>query len=281
VTSPIVVATTFREFRNNENDAIQWMFLWALKRCGVPIELAVTTFGEANVEKNVRTVFPEASIRQAAIPAPYRYSHSEVFETGLAVLERSKANAMLWTTCDVILSRSFVSLLSRLTSESLGLITSHPHTELKDEGGLHDYDIASGFDCLALTRDLALHPKVRTAIGNYRFYDWGIFEHFLIALGASIGAEGHNFSKRGRIIKLENNRVLTKESSAWMAAAWKANAAMLERFLSDEGLSRKYLSLFACHRYFSPARVNWFSPSSWKGYGMELGRRLQKAPTQL
>lgn len=271
----VVVATTFRDFSGSANDSIQWLFLWALRRISsVEIQLVVTTFGEEGVIPAVRNVFPDAIFFQEARIPGHRYSHTAVLANGMRTVRESDASALLWTTCDVIIPGAFIDAIAE---EHLvpTAHTSHPHIELTAKGSMKEYPLASGFDSIAMSRTLALDEGVRRLVEQYRFYDWGMFESFLIAMVKLTGARMLNHARELRIIKLENDRRQTQETVDWLTASWRQNAESFERFLADRSLPRSYFNLYYCHKQFSGSPRSLLSWESACGELEALIRRFQ------
>jgi hypothetical protein len=245
----IIIATTFRDFRGNENDKIQYAFLDSIRKQSVTdYELCVTIFNEKNVEIVLDKCDLPCSFYHSD-PGVFRYSLSMVFSNAIERVKQTSADILLWTTCDIEFPRNFFKVLLR-DKNRFDVFTSHPHFS---NGELSLISIG-GFDCLAFKKELVLKKYFKEAILEYQNFDWGVFEHFLIALSDRGNAKFGNYFGYLNILKHENNRVVTAETALFLNKSWHNNAVTFAKYLKEHGGSDRYFSLDYCHELFRPAR---------------------------
>ena len=62
------------------------------------------------------------------------------------------------------------------------------------------------------------------------------------------------------ISKISNNRSLNNENSSFLVDSWNINYPVLNRYIHDNKLTKKYFNLFYCHRQFKViSRFNYVS----------------------
>lgn len=257
----IIVCTTFRDFNGSENDDIQRLFLQSVaSQTYKTIEFVVTLFGEKNVRREIQKYNFVAHFYNQEI-SDYRYSLSPVLNNAIEYGTNTGQNfILLWTTCDVIYDDNFFQeIVDSLQTNLLG--TSHPHVTyqcVKDFVNTQDAVAAalfSGFDLIFFDSKF-LNPEIREILQTFKFYDWGVFEHFLISLaevkqrsGGRVGLV--NIYESSKIKKIENNRAVTNEPSTFLVQSHERNAVTFNKFLKQFKLSVRYFDLTYCHLKFS------------------------------
>jgi hypothetical protein len=255
----IIICTTFRDFKGNDNDNIQRLFLESLeKQTHQNFELVVTLFGEKNVETEVKKNAICSFFYESKIPGSYRYSQTAIIKNAIKHCEAIASDyILLWTTCDVIYDKDFLLEVNRNCHQNT-LGTSHPHItynniqdfELSNKPSIKN--ISSGFDLLYFDSNLLKNKDVSNAIDKYVNVDWGIFEMFLISLSQlSKDAILVNIFNESKVYKIENNRELTDESKLFLSNSFKHNLKIFEEFLHENNITRKFLILSYCHVKFS------------------------------
>jgi|GEM_PF-1678258 len=254
----VIICTTLRDFTGSENDEIQIRFLESLlAQTYEDIEFIVTLFGEKNVETTVKKYIPNAFFYNGKAD-DFRYSLSEVLNNAIqyAKDKKYKKFSVLWTTCDVLYAPNFIEVCSAHSIKKR-IITSHPHKVvstnnfnidiLQDVSGL-----GSGFDMIYMTSDFLEQEDVQKALSKYIYTDWGIFEHFLIALSRLCkDVRLINVCEESQVKKIENDRQITNDSNSFLMGSHKKNSVVLSRFLTDFGLSTKFFNLIYCHLNFN------------------------------
>lgn len=253
----IILCTTFRDFKGTENDNIQRLFLNSIaSQTYKNFELVVTLFGEKNVQNEVEKYdFP--SCFYSAEVNDCRYTLTSVVNNAIGyAIGAGEDYILLWSTCDVVYDINFFQEIVELPEINL-LGTSHPHVIYKN---VEDYvttqnsltgKLFCGFDLIFFDSSF-LDNEVRNILQNYKFYDWGVFEHFLIAL-AEVKQKNNskvnfiNIYETSKISKIENDRQLTNEPSVFLIKSHERNTIELKRFLSDYKLSYLYFDLTYCH----------------------------------
>lgn len=243
----IVIATTFREFNGSLNDEIQKQFLNSLANQSFSnFTLVVTVFREKNVNRVLRSMNINFKIIISSVPAEKKFSLSHVFLNGLNYALSKNSAGLIWTTCDVVFQEKFLETVSKYLKNNV-MITSHPHV-VKNQNMY--YSINSGFDIIGYGKDILRNPKIHEAIIRYKFYDWGIFEHFLIALGKCVKCHSINLYLKSPVLKIENDREPGNETKNWLEQSWSFNKTTFDSFAKDNNISSLYLSLSYCHLKF-------------------------------
>lgn len=283
----LLYCTTLRDFKGTRNDEIQKLFLKSIANQSYQhFEMVITLFGEQRVEKVVKQ-YGFKSFFYFQEPRGYKYSLSYVL---LNAVNHAKEMGyeryiVLWSTCDIILDPHLLETILKYNQPNM-LGTTHPNLAFRC---LEDYykgenlireELSEGFDFLFFDNYFLNNESVINSIKKYIFYNWGIFEHFLIAL-----AELHenitmmNFYTIANVIKIYNNRKLTKESNQFLADSHSNNLETFRKFLIHNNIKDKYFSLTYCHLKFT-IPVNTlihyltFNKSIYKYYMKLMRRRI-------
>lgn len=274
----IVVCTTFRSFDGSSNDGIQREFLRSLaSQTYSDWELVVTRFGETGVEDALGEADIPFVIRDGE-PGEYKFSLTDVLLNGVAVseLRGPGSSIVLWTTCDVIFpSGLFADIVRRFRRGDSG--TSHPHSiaaSLEDvaTGSVHlayphgrwtPETINEGIDFVYFDADLfAAGTHARKVLADYRFVDWGLFEHFLTGVAELYAGRRLNLWADAPVLKIANDRVASAETTEYFDRSWNRNYIPMRRFLDEHALSHNLLKLHDLHlsyRLAAPARYLWLA----------------------
>jgi len=255
----IIVCTTFRDFKGSENDEIQRMFLKSLENQTYKnFELVVTLFGEKNVQSEVKKFNFKSFFYNSDIENKYRYSLTKVI---LNAIKHSSSNKeenflILWTTCDVIYENNFfATIIKNYKNNVIGTI--HPHItyssilKFNEKNTNKKEQLFSGFDLIYFDKEFLSNHKIKYSFENYIFYDWGVFEHFLIALNElNKSSNMINIYKESKIYKIENDRELTNEPNQFLINSHRLNSITFNKFLDENKITKKYFDLTYCHIKF-------------------------------
>lgn len=260
----IILCTTFRDFTGSENDEIQKLFLQSIaSQTYKNFELVVTLFGEKNVERELEK-YHFATYFYNHEAGDYRYSLTPVLNNAIEYgLGSGKDFVLLWTTCDVIYDDNFFQEIINASQTNL-LGTSHPHATYQclddcvNSCNAIPSNLYSGFDLIFFDSKY-FDKEVRQILQKYKFYDWGVFEHFLVSLAEvkqrrceAVGLL--NIYETSKIKKIENDRKLTNEPSMFLIKSHERNSITLRNFLRDYNLSRLYFDLTYCHLKFRSSK---------------------------
>jgi len=255
----IIVATTFRDFKGTENDELQREFLKSLSyQTYRNFEIVVTLFGEKNVKSEVEKFELDSYFYNSMICENYRYSLTEVVLNAIRhASSRYDSYLICWTTCDVIYDRNFFETIVKHYEDNY-IGTSHPHIifssieEFRNKSPNRKLGLLSGFDVIFFDKKFIENPKVRLSIEKYVFYDWGVFEHFLISLNElSNSVKMVNIYEESKVYKVENNRELTNESNQFLVNSHRRNSKVFINFLEEMNISKEYFDLVYCHLKFT------------------------------
>jgi len=255
----IIVCFTCRDFKGTENDEIQKLFLKSIENQTYKnFEVVVTLFGEKNVRDEVKKFKFDSYFYDSVVDSNYRYSLTKVLLNAIEHASRKYDDyVIVWTTCDVIYdSNFFETIINNYNTNIIG--TSHPHTtfsslmKFKHKEENKNGKLFSGFDLIYFDKEFLEKPKVKSSIEKYVFYDWGVFEHFLIALNElSNNSNMINIYEQSKINKIENVRELTNEPNQFLINSHKLNSSVFNTFLDDNKISNEYFDLTFCHLKFN------------------------------
>lgn len=263
----IVIATTFRDFVGSKNDLIQNKFLESLERQSYKnFTLVVTIFKEKNVKEIVASRNVNAFFVNSNIISGKKFSLSDVVYNGLQYASAYDFSSVLWTTCDVVFPEDFIKIVAE-NSKGNVVLSSHPHVMMAecDHIGSNQNklsSLASGFDLIVYGTSTVKNDKLGQILYNYRFYDWGIFEHFLIATATVLKAKKINLFNIVKLFKIENDRSPGHETVLWLKSCWLENKVVFDRFLQDYSLPTHYYNLVYCHKRFQ--KISWSIYDVWR-----------------
>jgi hypothetical protein len=214
----IIICTTFRDFNGSENDDIQLLFLKSIMEQTYNNYLVVATiFGEKNVESALnQSVAKEKLLIYKSELKDYKYSLTEVVLNGIDAARKFDDSIVIWTTCDVIFEKDFFQNIRNVYRDKLcGII--HPnigyatlsdyYNQIKIIRGLND-----GIDTMFFATNF-FTDTVYDKIMKYKFYNWGIFEVFLVGLSRQFSRNRFNLYGLNKLHKIYNDRVVLNEDN--------------------------------------------------------------------
>lgn len=254
----LYVATTFRDFNDGDNSKIQDLFLSGLmNQTHEDFVLVITIFRELNVEKHIKSNYPNLNVVfHKSNLLDGRFSLSEVFINGLSEAHKVNESILLWTTCDVVFGNDFFKqILNNYQPNIVG--TSHPHKLYSDIEAYESGVISTksspefGIDMLYFDSSLFKSENSKQMINNFKFVDWGIFEHYLVAISTIISKKRINLYNLIQISKILNNRIENNENDEYFINSFQRNKVIFDSFLYFYGSSRKFYSLYFCNKQFT------------------------------
>jgi hypothetical protein len=276
----ILICTTFREFNGDSNDAIQHLFLDSLKKQTYSNwELIVTVFSEKNIKKTLDELhIPNKVFHDSS--NDYRFSLTEVFLNGINSIEGINKNIILWTTCDVIFDDNlFAEIIKNYAENICG--SSHPHVHFETLEDLRSgknlkQRPSDGIDTIFFDANIFLKEENQKTIRNYKNTNWGLFEHFLTAVGKMTSSSMINLWGVSNIRKIFNDRKLNNENSTYLKSSWSDNLIVLNRYLENNNLTKKYLDLLYCHQQFDIKIKYKYILKFWKFYIQNFCKKMSK-----
>ena len=249
----VYIATTFREFDGSENDRIQRLFLDRLsseRYCKLRVK--VTTFGEKRVAEVLQQYNIDCDITEEA-PFDYRFSLTQVLSNAINNENFDKEDLVIWTTCDVIFSDDFflkASIANNAARANISFI-SHPHlickdTESLDKGIYEKNGPADGIDFVGFS-GAKIDKVFKQDIANNFFSDWGIFEHFLVAVAVKNNFTRINLYEQAPAKKICNDREVNNEDDRYFRMSINKNWPVFNHFLEQSSLSCQFYSLVYCN----------------------------------
>lgn len=183
-----------------------------------------------------------------------RFSLTEVLLNSINTIKNKNEAIIVWTTCDVLFDKNFFQeIINHYQQDFCG--TSHPHLTYSNLHSLKNNKQfrqipAEGIDTIFFDANIFNNEHNKQIIQKYYFKNWGIFEHFLIAFGKKYSAKMINLWNVVNILKIQNNRILNKESDLFFTESLNYNNPIFYKFIKEEKINKKYKRLFYCHRQF-------------------------------
>lgn len=255
----IYIAVTFREFDGSENDKIQVLFLKSLMEQSYQnFELIVTTFEEKTVKDKLNSLSISSRIYEEK-KLNYRFSLTKVLDNAIHYADvecPDKNYFIIWTTCDIVFEDNFLENVYRLNklSKSKASIISHPHLIHQNVDDLiaEKYVIHGpndGIDYIGFSGKLITN-NFKLDISKYFYSDWGVFEHYLVAMSVKYNFDRLNIFEISKGRKIANDRIVNNENEQYFAMSLNKNWPVFKTFLNDSNLSREYFSLAYCNLKF-------------------------------
>ena len=251
----ILVGVTFRDFSGTDNDKIQKLFLESINnQTYVDWKLVVTVFNEKFVQQEVDKIVSNAVYYDNGPIDGHKFSLTDVLANTINESKKVDMSVILWTTCDVIFEPNFFQKITDNYSKNFFAV-SHPHITFSsiDDLGSNNYitsSINTGMDLIIMDGEIFKSAENFKIICKYKFYDWGIFEHFLVGFSQLFQSQKINLFGISNISKIENDRVVNNETNTWLLNCWLKNKVVLDRFISEYKLSRHLDNLTYCHSQF-------------------------------
>lgn len=262
----IILCTTFRDFLGTDNDNIQYRFLDSIKKQKYQnYTVVTTTFGEKNVKKVVDDNLGSHSVVIDVKLDKYRFSLTDVVLNAITVSEKESDDCIIfWTCCDNILEENFFEILSNRYSKMFaGAI--HPNKIFlnnedasKGVNGRFDY-FYCGVDSLFF--DAKLLQAAKEDLEKYRFYEWGVFEYFLMAVIVKYSKKTINLFPETFIGRINNNTEITSKTEKYHQWCTDMNRPIYDKYIEDKGLKPiKGNIAFSIYDYFVPTKytLNYF-----------------------
>lgn len=252
----IIICTTFREFKGTENDKIQYMFLDNIKKQTYQnFQLVTTTFGEKKVKDVVDSYFGEKStVFDVQLPKEYRFSLTDVVLNGIKEAEDCPEDSVIiWCTCDVQFEPDLFEIIAKNYENGISGII-HPNIIYNSVDDLilkkgYYGSLGRGIDLLFYDSNVLI--KAKQDIINYRFYDWGVFEYFMVALALKYSLKKVNLFCLSPIHKVENNRKLTEETKNYFSRCLKMNGPIFLNYWNENFSQKKsFGDLYCYHRQY-------------------------------
>ena len=241
----LLIATSFRPFGiSKNNDLYQLMFLNSLKNFNCDLTICVTQFDDSGVENILRESglrYIYNNVSKNNLPIGKKYSNHKIFRTALQEFCKHENNYdfFIYSCSDILLPSNLVNeLLKRIDIHGVNLI--YPNTQIKNGKMLNCYAFIYGIDLIMFRIDKAQAKLFLEALSDWKQYDWGINEHFLIAIANLLNLPVSNLVRYMDVIKFENNFNDLKEDRTWQINAWNQNKIYLIDFLQRHNLSLLY-----------------------------------------
>lgn len=261
----ILWATTFRPFKLSvNNDIYQEIFINSLKNLNANIEVCVTQFDDYGVEdflSKSELKYKFINHPKINLPPKKKYSNKIMIENALIEYckEINDYNFFVFSTSDIIVpSNLIVELKKKENEESLSLI--FPNTLVRNGKLLGYYDVVYGIDLIIIRLSKQKAKILLEAIKDWNQYDWGIPEHFLVAISSLLKLKTSNMIKKMDLVKFENNYESVQEDRSWQINSWFENQKFLIHFLKKNNLSVLYAKgsyYYLLYKIFNFKEINF------------------------
>lgn len=241
----LLIATSFRPFGiSKNNDLYQFMFLNSLKNFNCDLTICVTQFDDSGVENILRESglhYIYNNISKNNLPIGKKYSNHKIFLTALQEFCKDENNYdfFIYSCSDILLPSNLTNELSK-RKNILGVNLIYPNTQIKNGKLLNYYSFIYGIDLIIFRIDKLKAKLFLEALSDWKQYDWGINEHFLLAIANLLNLPVSNLLRYMDVIKFENNFNDIKEDRTWQINAWNQNKIYLINFLRRHSLSLLY-----------------------------------------
>jgi hypothetical protein len=241
----LLIATSFRPFGvSKNNDLYQLMFLNSLKNLNCDLTLCATQFddfGVENVLKESRLDYIYNNISKNNLPDGKKYSNHKIFFSALQEFckNENSYDFFIYSCSDILFPSNLKNeLLKR--KDLLGVSLIYPNTLIKNGKMLNYYDVIYGIDLIMFRIDRPKAKLFLEVLSDWKQYDWGINENFLLAIAHLLNLPVSNLIRYMDLIKFENNFSEIKENRSWQINSWNQNKIYLIDFLKLYNLPLLY-----------------------------------------
>ena len=241
----LLIATSFRPFGfSKNNDSYQQIFLNSLKNLNCDLTICTTQFDDDGVQEVLKSSginYIYNNISRHSLPEGKKYSNQIVFKKALQEFCKIDSNYdfFLYSCSDILLPANLKDvLLEQKNTMSVYLV--YPNTLIKNGKILSYYNAIYGIDLIIFRLDKSKAHFFLKIIEDWKQYDWGINENFLLAISDLLNLPIFNLIKKMDLIKFENNFSEIQEDRSWQINSWKENQIYLINFLKKYNLSILY-----------------------------------------
>jgi hypothetical protein len=241
----LLIATSFRPFGfSKNNDSYQHIYLNSLMNLNCDLTICATQFDDDGVEKFLKNSginYIYNNISRHRLPDGKKYSNQIVFKNALQEFCKieSSYDFFIYSCTDILMPANLKDvLLEQKNSSSVYLI--YPNTLIKNGKIFNYYNVIYGIDLIIFRLDKSQAQFFLKIIEDWRQYDWGINENFLLAISDLLNLPIFNLIKKMDLVKFENNFSEIKEDRSWQINSWKENQIFLINFLKKYNLSILY-----------------------------------------
>ena len=241
----LLIETSFRPVAiSKNNDLYQLMFLNSLKNLNCDLTICATQFDDLGVENVLRESglnYIYNNISKNNLPDGKKYSNHKIFLRALQEFCKQENNYdfFIYSCSDILLPSNLSNeLLKR--RDFIGVNLIYPNTLIKNGKMLNYYDVIYGIDLIMFRIDKLKAKLFLEALSDWKQYDWGINENFLLAIAHLLHLPVSNLIRHMDLIKFENNFNETKEDRTWQINSWNQNKIYLIDFLKRYNLPLLY-----------------------------------------
>jgi len=234
---------SFRPIGKSEtNDRYQSMFVDSVKNLDFDITFSLTQFDEANVknfidEKKIKNYY--INVPKKNLPQGKKYSNKLMLDNALDQYIKNEFDFLIFSTADIILPKQLFTILSKIKYDNYCSFV-YPNLHIKNGKLKNKFWPHFGIDLIIFKISKEKAIKFKEIIKSYNQYDWGIIEHFYIAVSEALDLKKFNLFKYCSVIKHENDFESFTEDRTWQIKCWKENQKYLLNFLNENKLSKLY-----------------------------------------
>jgi hypothetical protein len=237
----IIWATSFREFSlSSINDKIQLNFLKKAFFYKKDIKICLTQFGEKKILGNIKNYKKNIFYFDCKklLPKKIKYSQTIVLDKALNCLLNYEADILIWSTADIEFSinNKFLNSIEENAAYTFFPNKMQIFPKKKENKNYPYYGLDVFIFCLN-KKKIKEFIKINKSYSNF---DWGCFEHFLMAATEKLGIKIVNLYTTFPIIKYANDRKFNSVIRTNEIYSWKKNQDRLINFLKKNKLSRFY-----------------------------------------
>ena len=255
----IIISTTFREFKEDENSKMQVAFLRSLQKQTMKnFVLVVTIFNEKNVESKVKWILGDKCyFIHDDMNGKYKFSLSKTFMNAVDFGLKTNSDIILDCSSDIILQKNFLEIVwSRCDKYCAGI--SHPNI-FYNGTDLEYGKISRGIDARFFSLALFRNEHIYNLLNNYPSYDYGAgIESELCCIGIKYARKCLNIFPESKVIKIENcreDKVGRKGViDSFMREGTRRNIPIVLQFMKSEGLKKDYRHLVEINKKYIPSK---------------------------
>ena len=241
----LLIATSFRPFGfSKNNDTYQDIYLNSLMNLNCDLTICATQFDDDGVEKFLKNSginYIYNNISRNRLPDGKKYSNQIVFKKALQEFCKieSSYDFFIYSCSDILMPANLKDVLLE-QKNSLSVYLIYPNTLIKNGKIFNYYNVIYGIDLIIFRLDKSQAQFFLKIIEDWKQYDWGINENFLLAISDLLNLPIFNLIKKMDLVKFENNFSEIKEDRSWQINSWKENQIFLINFLKKYNLSILY-----------------------------------------
>lgn len=254
-------STSFRSFgKSVSNDNIQRNFLSSIASKKFDLTLFITQFGEIRIEEEIKNYQIKYKLKDAKnnIPVNKKYSNKFMLKYSLEEFIKGDYEYYVHSTADLILPFNLIENLARFKKNNK-LFFIFPNTLIVNGKIINPNSPLFGIDIFIFKIDKTKAKLFLDLVEDWKQYDWGIVDNFLISVADKINLGFVNLYKSSNIIKFENDFSSFNENISWQKNSWTENKVYFLKFLKKNKISTLYANgsyYYLAYKFFQIKDLN-------------------------